>query len=136
MTIVNKVFVYGSLKKGHWNNYLLDKEDFLGEATTLDYFALFDNGSFPCAIGEGHKSLRAKTLPIKGEVYSCSPYTLMHLDTLEGYEPNRPHNFYNRVAVQVESNKGLVECYMYLYNGEIDRMKICPVEDSTYVWGN
>ena len=41
---MEKVFVYGTLKRGYSNNYLLQSSECLGHATTKDRYAMYSSG--------------------------------------------------------------------------------------------
>jgi len=88
---MSKVFVYGSLKKGYWNNSLLKESQLLFEATTVyGGYGMVDLGSFPAVIKGGD-------FRVSGEVYKVDDRTLQRLDALEGNG-----SFYNREEVLVE----------------------------------
>lgn len=70
-----KIFVYGTLKKGFSNNYLLIGQKLIGNFVTEKKYRLVSLGSFPGLI-DGDKS-------IKGEVYEVSDECLSNLDILE-----------------------------------------------------
>ncbi|MBR9909640.1 MAG: gamma-glutamylcyclotransferase [Gammaproteobacteria bacterium] len=72
------VFVYGSLKRGGHNHYLLQTSVCMGEWRTRELFSLYDLGPFPAVCLEGGSR-------ISGEVYQVSPGTMADLDALEGY---------------------------------------------------
>ena len=86
-----KVFVYGSLKKGHWNNKLfLHSSDFICKAKTLDSnYDMVSLGGFPAMENGGDYY-------ISGEVYKVNKETLRHLDILEGNG-----YFYTREKIKV-----------------------------------
>ena len=71
----NLVFVYGTLRKGECNHYLLDGSECLGVSKTQPVYALFDLGSYP-GLSEGDSS-------VIGEVYRIDLKTLARLDLLE-----------------------------------------------------
>lgn len=83
------VCVYGTLKRGQCNNYLLGRSTFLGESFTRPEYTMYD-------IGCPYISHGGKT-SIKIEVYEVNDYTMSLLDRLEGY----PH-FYNRTEIETE----------------------------------
>lgn len=73
------IFVYGTLKKGYHNNYLLKDAKFLGEA--------FTNKSYTMS-GKGIPFIHpdSKGLPVKGEIYEIDKVRhLPRLDSLEGH---------------------------------------------------
>lgn len=77
------IFVYGTLKQGHRNNYLLSEAKYLGSGTTKDKYGLYKatNGSFPFMITSKQNGR------IPGELYEIDKDTEDELDILEGY-PN------------------------------------------------
>lgn len=107
-----KVFVYGTLKKGFYNDYVLGKSEgkFIGEGVTDPCFTLVSLCAYPAVLDKG-------TTTIKGEVYEVK--TLEHLDWLEGYP-----EFYNRkvITVNVDGIEHLAT--MYYIEGDIDHQGI------------
>lgn len=76
-----KVFVYGTLKRGHGNHHLLKGSRFIG--IDFIYGTLINLGPFPAVI-EGKRA-------VEGEIYEIDEATLHRLDLLEGHP-----NFYER----------------------------------------
>jgi gamma-glutamylcyclotransferase (GGCT)/AIG2-like uncharacterized protein YtfP len=72
-----KVFVYGTLKRGHGNHGLLNGSRFVGAAVLFGEFVLLDSG-FPVCVEQPHGA------PVAGEVYEIDGATLQRLDHLEG----------------------------------------------------
>lgn len=72
-----QVFVYGTLRQGQSNAFLLAQSQFLGRYITEKHFHLFDLGEYPAAI-KGDELL-------VGEVYRVDDATLARLDLLEDY---------------------------------------------------
>ena len=105
--MTHRVFVYGTLKRGHPNNPLLAGSEFLGEGVTLPTYKMVAT-SFPAIMPDpGGK-------PVAGEVYAVDDATLARLDQLE-----IEGRSYDRV---------LIDATLPLSNGE--RL---PTEASTYV---
>ena len=101
---MTKVFVYGTLKKGKPNNYLLQSSELLGESIVkgqLYYYGM--EGSFPVAVLEEDGE-------IKGEVWLVDDKTLTNLDLLEGYP-----DWYSKSKINTEHG----EAYIYhQYNND------------------
>lgn len=124
------VFVYGSLKKGHWNHHVLGDSVLVGTAVTKEAFVLTDCG-FPYAIESKHARTATESLterPIVGEVYHItSEATLARLDALEGVRSNH----YNRNIAMVEMDTGEVEA-VYMYHASEStavsalKLRLCP----------
>lgn len=72
-----KIFVYGTLRRGEVNHYLLETSHYLGECYTDEVFYLYDLGAYP-GLGPGNQS-------ITGEVYQVDDLTFHRLDQLEDY---------------------------------------------------
>lgn len=72
-----RVFVYGSLKRGFHNHHFLEEATFLGGATTARSFDLWSLGAFPAVTQPGR-------FHVTGEVYGVDRDTLSELDLLEG----------------------------------------------------
>lgn len=94
------VFVYGSLRKGFGNHYLLENSQFVKEAT-LSGFQMYSLGGFPAITHS-----RSKKDKIKGEIYEVNEATLYHLDRLEGHP-----NFYFREAYFTDDRE-IVQTYI------------------------
>lgn len=86
----NFIFVYGSLKRGFSNHFLLENSKFLGEFITDPEYKMISLGYFPGVILEGNTS-------IYGEIYEVDTDTFKRLDTLEGYP-----SFYDRVEIETD----------------------------------
>lgn len=89
------VAVYGTLRQGLYNNYLLEGAKFIGNAETVDNCTMYSRGGFPILSfheGEG---------PAKVELYEVNDSILRRLDQLEGYrgEDSRD-NWYSRSLKQ------------------------------------
>jgi gamma-glutamylcyclotransferase (GGCT)/AIG2-like uncharacterized protein YtfP len=97
-----KVFVYGTLKKGYHNHYLLKDAKYLGKNLTLPSFTMLNLGAFPGVVFGGNT-------PIHGEVYEVDEATFARLDRLEGYP-----NFYNRTEIITQYGSA----WMYHLNRE------------------
>lgn len=69
------LFVYGTLRQGESNHYLLESSHCLGSYQTTPDYSLYDLGPYPAVI-EGHHA-------IVGEVYQIDEETLARVDRLE-----------------------------------------------------
>lgn len=103
------VFVYGTLKKGGHNHYLLSDCIPLGEGVTSTSMTLLDLGAFPGV------DISRETSQIQGEVYKVS--SLKDLDRLEGYP-----RFYNRKLVA--TTRGIAWIYFLDKPGRYDHSPI------------
>jgi gamma-glutamylaminecyclotransferase len=96
----NKLFVYGTLKKGYRLHGYLENSPFLKEAQIPNH-VLLDLGSFPgMVLGEGK---------VKGEIYEVSDEVIDTLDHVEGTP-----TFYNRETVTTDEGE---QVFAYVYQG-------------------
>lgn len=123
---MTKVFVYGTLKKGYHNHYLLEDSIFLGEDKTYLSYVLLNCGFPYMCIEENQPDHIA--YQVVGEVYEVScPKVLADLDRLEGVR----YNHYSRETIPTEKN-GLVDAYIACETDMI--YPSCIVEENSYVW--
>jgi len=102
-----KVFVYGTLMRGHINHtYYLSKSKFLGEAELAGH-AMYNVSSFPGIVTEQYEK-------VKGEVYSVDAETLRKLDCLEG-----EGSLYIRKIVDLQLNNETIQGFVYIWNHTI-----------------
>ncbi len=73
-----RVFVYGTLKRGHGNHHLLAGQVFLGAASTAAAYRLCDLGGFPGMVLAGEDGVS-----IAGEIWEVDAPCLRRLDELE-----------------------------------------------------
>ena len=117
------VFVYGSLKRGYWNNRLLEGALFVGEAHTTKKYSLVDGG-VPMAVPD------EEGLPVMGEVYEIDvSLHLGPLDRLEGHP-----RFYTREQVGVVLKGEVCNAYIYEMQYTYRDGDMCQVVDDKYVW--
>ncbi len=83
-----RIFVYGTLKRGQCNNYLLQTSKLIGETTVKG--TMYNWGAIPAITLKGNDEVR-------GEVYEITSETLNRLDVLEGYPL-----LYDRTQVKVD----------------------------------
>ncbi|MGI9571737.1 MAG: gamma-glutamylcyclotransferase family protein [Candidatus Actinomarinaceae bacterium] len=84
---INKVFVYGTLKKGYHNHNCLEGSEFIGSARSIEKFNMINLGGFPAVLYNSDDGYQ-----IWGEIYKINDRILQRLDLLEG-----EGTFYNRV---------------------------------------
>lgn len=124
--MLHKIFTYGSLKSGHWNNTILGASKLLGVAQTILSWDMYDCG-FPYVISpeeEGHT--------VYGEVYEVDDSTLSRLDSLEGHPTH-----YIRTHSDVMLNNLVVPIQMYVGVDEerISKLKqIHPNSNGLLIW--
>lgn len=124
--LVNKLFVYGTLKKNFPNFSYLKDAKYLYDAYTIDKFNMIDFGHYPGLVKN------SKGYPVKGEVYEIDKNILEEIDILEGYP-----SFYNRELSPTTNN--LVYLY-FLEDNDFENKNINyikPSEGKKYLeWEN
>lgn len=106
-----KVFVYGTLKKGYRNHYLLNDSTWLINAVIKGTLYSIEGVDYPAFIDDNE-------FLIQGEVYEVDQTVLAALDDLEGYlGVNHPNNLYERKRVMAynSNNEELFDVYVYVY---------------------
>lgn len=101
---LNRLFVYGTLKKGHGNHSgYLSHAKYIGEGTTTrEMWGLMDLGYYPAMTYGG--------LQVQGEVYEVTDYELSRIDRLEGVE----WGYYQRHEIMVDVDGESLSCHTYL----------------------
>lgn len=120
--MTEKVFVYGSLKTGFFNNllFLQHSECLERDIHTDPEFCMYDSGC-------GYPYLIDGNYSIVGEVYLVNSHTLKDLDRLEGVSSG----FYKRV----QRNVGGHVCWVYGRGTKIhDDDTIVEVFNNTQEW--
>ncbi|HZZ18007.1 MAG TPA: gamma-glutamylcyclotransferase family protein [Opitutaceae bacterium] len=104
---MNYIFVYGTLKRGYMNNFILAAQEYYGPAVTKPGFVLYELEGYPGMV-EDPSALEG----IVGEVWSVDDKCLRHLDKLEGLK----EGLYRRAAVPLEApfEEKKVQAYLYL----------------------
>lgn len=106
-----KVFVYGTLKAGMPNNYLLASAQFMGKDEAPG--VLYSGSSFPMAVPCPNEERK-----IQGEVYDVDGETLQRLDALEGHP-----RMYTRTPVRLSSGK---KASIYYWQLDTQRLTFLP----------
>lgn len=91
------VFVYGTLKRGQRNHYLLAGAEYLGPASTEPKYRLIDCGPYPALLDDVKRcGPEVEPLAVAGEVYRIDAATLAALDRLED-----EGRLYRRAVIEV-----------------------------------
>lgn len=109
----NLVAVYGTLKRGYSNHFLLQESEFLGR-DRVHGLVLYDLGLFPGARVEGSAEVGV-------EVFAVSVETLQLLDELEGYRPEAPASSYF-MRTLLPSRFG--DVWIYTFNNSVEGLDI------------
>lgn len=141
------VFVYGTLKRGDYNNRLLEGSKYLGEAeTSTRYYNMKSTGGFPVVFKRNE--LYTGSAKVEGEVYLVNLETLTNLDRLEdnGHMYIRSLNYvFLKDQPFVESDgakyRPSLQCWMYIGNEDFWRgheldeiMQTTRGVNSYYIW--
>ena len=108
MNSKNKVFVYGSLKKGFKNHFLLSDSEYIGSGHTVEKYALYiDKISFVYK--------KKPVSVIYGEIYLVDANTLANLDRLQ-YQPT----WYYRelVEIMIDGLDSIEICWIYFFSNQ------------------
>ncbi|WP_147802174.1 gamma-glutamylcyclotransferase family protein [Alkalicoccus halolimnae] len=104
-----KVFVYGTLREGCSNSFLLENSRKISSQAYLEG-RLDDTGNGYPGLVEDPSEVCC------GELYEINEETLRKLDDLEGYREGRRENLYERTVRSVKTADGKEEAYAYIYN--------------------
>lgn len=78
MNATKLLFVYGTLKQGHFRSHLLEGQKFLGEFQTEKGYSLYNIGSFPGIISTDNDNV------VNGEIWEIDEEYFSYLDRIEG----------------------------------------------------
>ena len=84
---MNRVFVYGTLKRGQRNYHFLQDAEFIGSFTTPEIYSMYKFDDYPAVCLQGKHA-------IEGEVYQVTDHQFQMLDDLEWYP-----SFYQRTEI-------------------------------------
>jgi pyruvate carboxylase len=128
MATSNKLFVYGTLRRGFTLHSLLHKSGARFAKKGRIRAKLFDLGEYP-----GVLPSRKRTDFVEGEVYRLtSPSTqLSILDEVEEFDPKRPRaSLFRRRLVEVHLQNGKKEtAWAYFYNRDTRKARLLPHGD-------
>lgn len=109
------VAVYGSLRQGMHNHYVLERSEYIGSFNSEPMFTMYNvNDRYPAVINEGSNS-------IVMEVFSASKEVQKKLDYLEGYSPNfeKSDNYYNKEIIETPYGKA----FIYFFNNDYSKLE-------------
>jgi gamma-glutamylcyclotransferase (GGCT)/AIG2-like uncharacterized protein YtfP len=104
-----KVFVYGTLREGCSNSFLLENSHKLSRQAYLEGRLQDTGNGYPGLVED-------PTAVCCGELYEINEETLRKLDYLEGYQRGRQNNLYERTIRSVTTGNRKEEAYTYIYN--------------------
>lgn len=126
-----RVFVYGTLKRGYRNNYILERAEFVGSGQTVAKCRLF-NAGFPVLRRRAKKDGEWNA-PVRGEVFNVTDEeTMQRLDRLES-----EGRMYHRRKKKIRLDDGTV-ILANTYVGDTgywqNRAPLYPAPQSAYEW--
>lgn len=91
------IAVYGTLKKGHHNHYLLRDSKLISKGKTKPCYTMYSAGGFPIVSTTGNTEIHVELYEINDESVS------RNINRLEGYTgtPGDPNNWYDVTTVDV-----------------------------------
>jgi gamma-glutamylaminecyclotransferase len=101
------VFLYGTLKRGLRNHFLVADEEFRGEVVTEPHYRVIDLGPYPGLIAD-----MADGLAVRGELWAVSERCLERLDEFEGVP-----GLFTRESVSIVGQTE--EVFAYFWNRSI-----------------
>jgi len=125
----NKLFVYGTLldEDNKYGIYLRDNSTFFSSGKLEGI--LYDIGEYPGAVlsSGGNDFIHGIILEID------DPSTVLALiDMYEGFGEDQPQpNEFIRVLTEAETDRGRVDCWIYLYN--LPFHGLTPIETGKYI---
>jgi gamma-glutamylcyclotransferase (GGCT)/AIG2-like uncharacterized protein YtfP len=127
-----RLFVYGTLKKGHLNHKLLVDGRKISDGHTIKTFLMMNAGEFPVVFERGDGV--AAVLPITGELYEIEDRMLAALDQLEDLG-----RMYDRKTFQIRTaTGGVVPAIMYVgrpqYWSSIPNLEVAEIHNNLYAW--
>jgi len=117
----NKYLVacYGSLRRGMVNHhYHLSDSEYKGTFPTEPEYTLHSLQWYPGLKLNGNTS-------VVMEVYEVDEFTLKGLDHLEGYDPGKKSDFYDRIEIDTPWGKA----FTYIYVNELSKESIIESGD-------
>ena len=100
---MNRVFVYGTLKRGQRNFPFLQAAEFVGTFSTESIFSMVAFGDYPAVCEQGRHA-------IDGEIYHVSDTQFRLLDELERYP-----DLYQRIVIPTHYG----DAWMYIVKEDL-----------------
>ena len=109
-------FVYGTLRAGQTNAYLLRGAIVQTRVAKLGGAQMFDLGPYPMVIesaGAGADEVWGELVEIAPQRYDFIVQSLDRLEGVDGADPENPAALYRRLKRLVWVEEGAVECWVY-----------------------
>lgn len=105
------IAVYGSLRKGMHNNYILGESKYIGNFNSEPSFSMYSvRGDYPAVIKEGSTSISI-------EIFEANENIQQKLDRLEGYDKDldEKYNYYNKEVIETPYG----DAFIYYFNSDL-----------------
>jgi gamma-glutamylcyclotransferase (GGCT)/AIG2-like uncharacterized protein YtfP len=99
-----RLFLYGTLKRGARNHHYLGGGTFLGVATTMPAYRLYDLGPYPALVEEPGTGIA-----VSGELWEVLAALVMELDSFEGVP-----TLFERRSITLAHDAGPAHAYFYM----------------------
>ena len=109
------LFVYGTLKRGHFRNSVLSGQTFLGDVSTMPYYRLYDCGSYPALVEVD------RGVSVQGELWRVEPECIRLLDDIEGVD----RGLYRRGLVRLAPPHDQLTVEAYFYCRRVEGLPDC-----------
>jgi gamma-glutamylcyclotransferase (GGCT)/AIG2-like uncharacterized protein YtfP len=100
---MNRVFVYGTLKRSQRNYHFLQDAEFVGKFVTQSIYSMYEFDNYPAVCLHGKHA-------IEGEVFHVTDRQFKMLDDLEWYP-----NFYQRIEISTTYG----DAWMYIVKAKL-----------------
>ncbi|MEZ6062014.1 MAG: gamma-glutamylcyclotransferase family protein [Planctomycetaceae bacterium] len=116
MSQSERIFVYGSLKRGCELAVELQDQEFLRTAITQPVYRMFDCGSYPGLIRVARDGIA-----VNGELYSVSQSCLKRLDRVEGVD----EGMYERRRIELQAPDDSCPAWAWFYLRPVAGLRDC-----------
>jgi gamma-glutamylcyclotransferase (GGCT)/AIG2-like uncharacterized protein YtfP len=124
--MASHLFIYGTLllADNQFAKYLRQHSTVVGKGKLKGY--LYDTGDYPAAIADDTAGSF-----IHGSIVELeNKGVLVELDPYEGYGAGQPQPYlFIRELLDIETENGVVKCWIYLYNHSTDNLTLIPSGD-------
>ena len=127
MAINNYLFVYGTLLNAENEFAIYIKNNCSFYANGKFKGRLYDIGEYPGAIADNQYEGY-----VYGDIFMMTDAVpaLKLIDDYEGFGPEQEQpNLFVRETIEVESERGIINCWCYLYNLPVDGLKLIESGD-------
>lgn len=99
------IAVYGTLRRGCSNHYIMGESRFVGDTKTAPIFKMCSFGHFPAVFTKGNTAITV-------EIYEVDDKTLQRIYQLEGYTGIRGSEFNWYDTIDINTPIGIAEMFI------------------------